>query len=341
MAKKKITTDDILDKYSEFLIPKEKKIEVIPTGSLSLDVSTGIGGIPIGRFTEVFGPESSGKTTLCLSIAKHAIDKGKKVLYVEPENSLTMDYIDSLLGNFDERKLDLYQPETAEQALAICEDGIQTGQYDLIVLDSIGALYSKLAKDKELGDKSVALISWLLTQFMGRNAYAVDEKKVAFVFVNQVRDSIGSYVHMLETPGGHALKHYLSLRIQLRKSEDITQGENKIGIYSLFTIKKNKLAAPYRTSLMPIIFGKGIDSTRNIIEFAEMLGVLEKRAGYYVYQGETVGHGGLKTKIALEENVELLDKIVQECYSRVNYVGKEKGDGEELEDQEIIRSASV
>jgi recombination protein RecA len=316
MAQNK-TLLDILEDYSEFIVDLERgsNVDVIPTGSISLDTSIGIGGIPIGRFTEIFGAESSGKTSLCLCITKNAIKKGLNVLYVDQEQGLDAPYITSLVGDYDKTNFMLMQPDTAEQALEICEKGINSGKFGLIILDSIGSLAPEVEKKKELVDKNVALVSSIITHFLRRNAYAINKNNTAFIFINQVRDTIGSYVKSYSTPGGHALKHFSSLRIFLSKGLDIEVDKEKIGMYCRFTIKKNKLGVPFKSFGFPFVYKKGVDSTRDILEFSEMLGVLEKRGSYYTFEGENIGQGVVKTKVYLESNPEVLDKIVGLVYN--------------------------
>jgi recombination protein RecA len=288
-------------------------IPVIPTGSTSLDVAIGVGGIPKGRFTEIFGPESSGKTTLCLSICKNALKNGDRILYVEPENNLTPDFIKSMIGDYEKDQFIFAQPETAEQAMQICEAGIQSKEFGLIILDSIGALAPQAEKDKDLGEATVAVTARLLTQFLRRNAFAVRSQHLAFVFINQVRAKIGSYMGGYDTPGGNALRHYLVLRIQLSKIQDIKSGDAVIGIVSKFVTKKNKLAAPFRPGTFPIIFGSGIDTIRDTVEFAKTMGVLTLRGSYYVYKGEMLGQGVVKTMEYLNQHPDVLKTIYDEC----------------------------
>jgi len=317
-------------------------IDVIRTGSVSLDVSTGIGGIPRGKFTELYGPESVGKTTLALSIAKQALLEGISVLLVDIENTTTLQYIKSIIGEFDPTKLMFIQPETAEQAFKLCEAGVQCGDFGLVILDSIGALAPEEEKEKEYTESTVALVPRLLTKFLRRNAYAVRDNNIAFLFINQVRDQIGSYTHAFSTPGGHGLKHFASLRIQLgvdNKLEIVTKTEKtQIGIQIKFTIKKNKLAAPGRAFSFPIIFNLGIDKVRDIINFAETMGILDKRGSFYAFEGVNLGQGMLNTIEKINSDKLLLDRLEKACYNVLsnenleirNDDAKKLGDGEDL-----------
>lgn len=294
------------------------EVKAISTGSLSLDVSTGIGGIPLGRFTELYGPEGSGKTTLALEICNNAINLGHRVSYLDPENTLDISYAKRIINNLNNETFTLIQPETMEETLMIAELAIKEGDFNLIVLDSIGSLAPKKVKEDDLTDANVALLSRLLTTFLQRNAYGVRKSNLAFLGINQVRDKIGAYMSTYETPGGHSWKHITSLRIQLSKGIDIEQGDEKIGINTRFVVKKNKLAPPNRAFTIPIIYGKGVDRLRDVISFSSMLGILEKGGPYYKFDGETLASGVNKTIEYLEEHPETLDKLIKACYNSVN-----------------------
>jgi recombination protein RecA len=345
MAKKKATFSELLEEQFEddfHTVDSEITIDAIRTGSVSLDVSTGIGGVPRGKFTEIYGSESVGKTTLALSISKQAILAGLNVLIVDMENTLTLQYIRLTIGEFDASKLTLIQPETAEQAFQLCEAGIVSGEFGLIILDSIGALAPEEEKEKEYTESTMALVSRLLSKFLRRNAYAVRTNNIAFVFINQVRDQIGSYIKSYSTPGGHALKHFSSLRIQLgvsNKIEVTDQKEKKqLGIQVSFTIKKNKLSAPGRSFSFPIIFNIGVDTTRDMILFAETMGILGKRGSFYTFEEETIGQGMVNTMDKINSDKLLLDKISKACYDMLSNEKLEIKDenAEKLEDGEDL-----
>ena len=294
---------------------------------MSLDVSIGVGGIPRGRFTELYGPESSGKTTLALSIAKDALSKGSTVLYIDAENGLDFSYIESIIGEFDKDKFILVVPESAEQAFQISEDAISSKDaegnavFNLVVLDSLGAVSPEKEQTDSLTDANVALLPRVLTRFLRRNAFSLKEGNIAFLFLNQVRDKIGSYIAGYETPGGHALKHFAAVRIALTKGQAITQTSDKskkVGINAKFLIKKNKLSAPFRGHYIPIMFGKGIDYHRDVLEFAKFLGVVKQNGSYFRFGEESLGQGAVKASRYLKENKEILDKIVEMCYNIID-----------------------
>ncbi len=311
---------------------------VIPTGSLSLDVSLGIGGIPKGRFTTIYGAESSGKTTLCLQLARNAIELGDCVLYIDAEQTLDLSYAESVIGDFSSSML-IVTPETAEDAMTIAEYGINgdeklgisPGQFGLIIVDSLAALAPEKEKEKELTDSNVALVSRLLSAFFRRNADGVRKNNIAVVLVNQVRDNIGSYYGGYNLPGGHALKHYSSIILFLSSGEKIEQNKEIIGVVTKFIVKKNKLAPPFRQYYLSILFGKGIDTYRDVVDFASTMGIIDKKGSYFVYKNETLGQGMNKACAYLKDNPETLDKIRKECYTYINVGNVMKLDNEENE----------
>jgi len=309
--------DEIIDKLGEdVLVGKTEKVEPISTGSLSLDSSIGIGGIPRGRITEIYGPEGSGKTSLALSIARSAIKQGLRVLYIDAEFMIDYDVVTDLLGeSLPEGSLVILHPETAEDNLVSCEIGIRSGEFQCIILDSIGALAPEAEKKKELTDANVGLLPKAMSVFLRRNMYAIGKNKVALIFINQVRDQIGSYVKTFSTPGGHALKHLASLRIALSKGEDIKQESEIVGINVRFVVKKNKLSAPFRSFTIPLYFGKGIDSIRDAVMFSEMLGIISRKGSYYVFEGNNLGQGMARTIETLRNDPDTLDKIKELCYN--------------------------
>jgi recombination protein RecA len=325
--------DKFLKEFEEFLVMETDVTKCISTGAPSLDWSIGIGGIPRGRITEIYGVESSGKTTLCLSIVKHALKEGLKVIYVDIEYGLDFQYIKDIVGEVGDN-FRLYQPETAEQAMVLVDSAVRSGEYGLVILDSIGALSPKKEKEDELADANVALVSKLLTKFARRIGFAVHHSETALVLINQVRDKIGAYVPMLDTPGGHTLKHYYSLRIALSKAKEIKQGDEVVGINAKFVIKKNKLAAPLKTFEIPIMFGKGIDTFRDLVMFSEFVGVVERKGSWMTFNGINLGQGVVKTMQFLENNKEVLDKIIIELYNITNSVHEIMKSGEEIADEE-------
>ena len=277
---------------------------------------------------------NSGKTTIALDIARNAIKMGKKVLYVDAENMVDYFTVAQLLGEeLDKKMLILLHPDSAEDNLGACEMGIHSEEFGLIVLDSIGALSPGKEREKELTDLTVGITPKLLSLFLRRNMSAIRTSKVAFLFINQVRDKIGAYIPTFEPPGGHALKHFSSVIIALSRGQEIKQGDVSVGLNIKFVVKKNKMSAPFRSFIIPLFFGKGIDTNRDLISFAEMLGVLKKRGSYYVFEGETIGQGVVKTITYLEEHKDVLDKIRELAY---NVVDTGSIVPEELSETELI-----
>jgi recombination protein RecA len=315
-------------KYKDLIIidkDTDDVVETISTGSPSLDVSTGIGGIPLRRLTTIYGAESSGKTTLCLEIVRNAVLGGNSVAYIDVEQGLDYKYVNTLVGEFDLDKLLIAQPATSEEALGLVEVliqgdnklGVDPGQYKLIIVDSVAALAPEEEKAKELTDRNVALTARLLTAFFRRNMHDLRINDVALIFVNQVRDKIGSYIGGYSLPGGHALKHYSSMIIFLSPGQKIKQGEEIIGMQSKFVIKKNKLSAPFRSFDFPLMFGKGIDKNRDMINFATEMGILRKKGAYYYYGETQLGQGIVKSMEYLDEHTDLRDSIYEQCLSTV------------------------
>ena len=314
----------------------DKKLLVIPTGSLALDVSTGVGGIPRGKIIELFGAEGTFKTTMALEIARNNMELGGKTLYIDVENMLDYRYANKLSHDPNFVSNSVIQPNTAEDAFIAAEAGIDSGDFSLIIFDSVGALAPKKEKEDDFEDANVALVPRLMSKFLRRASYGIREKDIAFLFLNQVRDKIGGYVQGYNTPGGHALKHFTSLIISLGKGREIRSGDIAIGAFSKFVIKKNKLAPPFRSYTIPFIFGEGIDRYNDFVTFAEVAGALQKSGSFYKFDDETIAQGKNKTIEVLKENQELLDKIRERVYnvtSRYERIVEDVSEEEEIIDE--------
>lgn len=315
---------EVEDRYGKASIVEEnsdfKTNGVISTGSISLDLALGTGGIPRGNFTEISGPESSGKTTVALSAVKSALEEGLKVLYVDVERAVDYSYIEKLFGEFDKSNLAILSPKTAEDAFLVIENALEQDLFDMIILDSLGAMSPQKELDDELTDANVALLPRLLTKWLRRNSFTVKQNNVAFVFINQVRDNIGAYMASYSTPGGHALKHFCTMQIKFTKGGKITgKTSNDVeGILTKFTVVKNKLAPPFKSATIPIVFGEGVDKVRDVIEFATTIGVLRRAGAYYRLDDVSLGQGMNKSIEYLKENPETLDKIIEMCYNVFN-----------------------
>lgn len=323
MAKEKTFLDSLRKDYGDDIMIADSSgpWPSIPTGSLALDISIGIGGIPCGRFTEVYGAEASAKTTLALSIAKQALILGKRVLYVDLENVMDLTRARELLDGYMNENIIFVQPENAEQAFEIIEKGIDD-KFGFIVLDSVGAIASTVElEEDDYGKAFVGITPRLLSKFLKKTSYKVRSNGTAVLMINQVRDKVGSYIQSYETPGGHALKHYSSVIILVSKVEDIKQGTDKIGIKVKFIVKKNKVHTPFREAAFPVMFKTGVDYYLDVVQFADFLGVLKGKGTYLEFEGNILALGQQRTAEILRTNEELLDKIVKACYNmaRIDY----------------------
>lgn len=321
MAKKKVKKDfdTLINDYKEFVssADNERGLNPISTGSLSLDICTGIGGIPRYRWSNIWGPKSSGKTTIALNICKEIIAKGGMVLYIDMEAGLDFKYIKFIVGDIKDNFI-LVQPETSEQAFEIAEAGIESNNFDLIVFDSIGALAPKKEKDDEFSDANVALVARQLGKFLRRNSSGLKHSdKTAFLFINQLRADIGSYYSNTKQPGGYQLEHFLSMEIRLFSARKIKKNEEILGTATSFTISKNKCAIPYRSAELFITFGIGIDTLKDALLFAERLGVLKKRGAFYYLDELNIGQGVDNAIDYLSEHEEALDNIREVCYNLI------------------------
>lgn len=311
------TVQQIIKEFGDDVIPTDDSVSVISTSSLSLDVALGVGGIPRGKITEIYGPEGTAKTTLGLEICKNAIGLGLKAFYVDVENMLDLSYAKAIVGEESIKNgfFTVAQPTTAEEAFKICELVLDSNDFSVIIFDSVGALAPVVEQEDEFEKASVAIVPRLISKFLRRNSGRIRKNKVSFVFLNQVRDKIGSYVQGYNTPGGHALKHFSSVIIALSKGKDIEIKKDKVGTLIRFIVKKNKLAPPFRAYAFPLIFGEGIDELWDFVDFATTVGVIKQAASFFKFEDVTLGQGVKNTKDYLEANPETLDKIRKMVYN--------------------------
>jgi|MudIll2142460700_1097286.scaffolds.fasta_scaffold02644_3 recombination protein RecA len=317
--KSKDLLQELQDKYGDDILIREYPDghPSVSTGSLAIDVSTGVGGIPVGRYTEIYGPEAGGKTTLCLSICKNALKLGIPVLYVDVEHSVDFPYVKAILGDlYDKKNILIVQPVTAEDAFDMAETGIDNN-YGCIIFDSVASIAPEEEMDKDYGKQSIGLSPRLTNQFLKKTKAKIRDNETIFVITNQIRANIGAYVGGYTTPAGYALKHYTSLRIYLSKGQAIEEDDKAVGNYINFVIKKNKLGIPYRQAETNLIYGKGIDYYRDVLKFSTLLGVIKSRGPYFSFEETTLGQGGAKSIEYLMTNPEVLDKIEKVCYNVV------------------------
>ena len=316
-------------KLGEF---KAMEIEAIPTGALSLDIALGIGGVPRGRIIEVFGPESSGKTTLALHIVAEAQKMGGEAAFIDAEHALDPIYAKKLGVDID--NLIVSQPDTGEQALEITESLVRSGALDVIVVDSVAALVPKAEIDGDMGDSHMGLQARLMSQALRKLAGAINKSKTVLIFINQLREKIGVMFGNPETTtGGRALKFYASVRMDIRRIENIKQDGEVKGNRVRVKVIKNKVAPPFREAEFDIVYGQGISKEGNILDMAVNLDIVEKAGSWFSYNGERIGQGRENVKKYLKENPEMLEDIEEKV--RENFAKAfEQSLGEDLPSKE-------
>ena len=287
---------------------KAMEVEAISTGALSLDMALGIGGLPRGRIIEIYGPESSGKTTLALHVIAEAQKLGGEAAFIDAEHALDPVYAKKLGVNIDD--LIVSQPDTGEQALEITESLVRSGALDVIVVDSVAALVPKAEIDGDMGDSHMGLQARLMSQALRKLAGAINKTKTVIIFINQLREKIGVMFGNPETTtGGRALKFYASVRLDIRKIENIKQDGNVIGNRARVKIVKNKVAPPFREAEFDIMYGEGISKIGNIFDMAVNLDIIEKSGSWFSYNGDRIGQGRENAKKYLQDNPKILEEV--------------------------------
>ena len=283
-------------------------VDAIPTGALSLDVALGIGGIPRGRIIEIYGPESSGKTTLAQHIVAECQKKGGIAAFVDAEHALDPEYAKNLGVNIDE--LLISQPDTGEQALDITEELVRSGAVDIIVVDSVAALVPKAEIEGTMEDQQMGLQARLMSKALRKLTGVIGKTNTTVIFINQLRQKIGvMYGNPETTTGGNALKYYASVRMEIKRTETLKGDGEDVGNHVRVRVLKNKVAPPFRTAEFDIIFGKGISKTGNILDVAVNLGIVNKAGAWFSYNDAKLGQGREKSKEFLDANPELLAEI--------------------------------
>ncbi|WP_338452118.1 recombinase RecA [Niallia oryzisoli] len=288
----------------------DRRISTCSSGSLALDTALGVGGYPRGRIIEVYGPESSGKTTVALHAIAEVQAAGGQAAFIDAEHALDPIYAEKLGVNIDE--LLLSQPDTGEQALEIAEALVRSGAVDIIVIDSVAALVPKAEIEGEMGDSHMGLQARLMSQALRKLSGAINKSKTIAIFINQVREKIGVMFGNPETtPGGRALKFYSSVRLEVRRAEAIKQGNDIVGNRTKIKIVKNKVAPPFRTAEVDIMYGEGISKEGEIIDIGSELDIVQKSGSWYSYNDERLGQGRENAKQFIKENKEIAFEIQQ------------------------------
>ena len=292
------------------------KMDVVSSGCLSLDIALGIGGYPKGRIIEIYGPESSGKTTFALQAIAEVQKQGGRAAFIDAEHALDPVYAKRLGVNTNE--LILSQPDTGEQALEICEALVRSEAVSIVVIDSVAALVPQAEIDGEMGDSHVGLQARLMSQALRKLSGTINKTNTIAIFINQLREKVGVMFGNPETtPGGRALKFYSTIRLDIRRNEQLKIGDKVIGNKTTVKVVKNKVAPPFKTAVVDIMYGEGISREGELIDLGSEAGVLEKTGSWYSYNGEKLGQGKENVKLLLKDKPELRDEIeekVREFY---------------------------
>ncbi len=288
----------------------DRKVSTIPSGSLTLDAALGVGGYPRGRIIEIYGPESSGKTTVALHAIAEVQAQGGQAAFIDAEHALDPTYAQNLGVNIDE--LLLSQPDTGEQALEIAEALVRSGAVDIIVVDSVAALVPKAEIEGEMGDAHVGLQARLMSQALRKLSGAINKSNTIAIFINQIREKVGVMFGNPETtPGGRALKFYSTIRLEVRRAEQLKQGNDIVGNRTKIKVVKNKVAPPFRVAEVDIMYGEGISREGEVIDIGSELDVVQKSGSWYAYNNERLGQGRENAKLFLKENPDIRAEITQ------------------------------
>ena len=308
-------------------------VQGIPTGSLTLDLALGIGGVPRGRIIEIFGPESSGKTTVALHIAAEVQKMGGEAAFIDAEHALDPVYADALGVDID--RLLVSQPDSGEQALEITEALVRSGAVDVIVVDSVAALVPQQEIDGVMGSSHVGLQARLMSQALRKLSGSIAKTNSVVIFINQLREKVGvMYGNPETTPGGRALKFYASVRIDVRKTDTLKQGGEMYGNRVKCKVVKNKVAPPFKVAEFDIIYGKGISKSGEIVDIGIDLGIVQKSGSWFSYNGERIGQGKENAKNFIESNEELLKEIEEKIKAQSDKIDLASGDAYSLEDDD-------
>ena len=308
------------------------EIDTTPSGSLTLDIALGVGGYPKGRIIEIFGPESSGKTTIALHAIASVQKNGGRAALIDAEHALDPVYARNL--GVDINELLLSQPDTGEQALEICDALVKSEALDLIVIDSVAALVPQAEIDGEMGDSHVGLQARLMSQALRKLSGSMNKTKTTAIFINQLREKVGIMFGNPETtPGGRALKFYSSIRLDVRKGEQIKVADQISGNKTNIKVVKNKVAPPFKTATVDILYGEGISREGEIVDLAADIDILEKSGAWYSYNGEKIGQGKENVRLLLKQNPDLADELENKIREHYGFkTAKNKKDQDEIKE---------
>jgi len=299
-----------------------REMDVVSSGSLSLDIALGVGGYPKGRIVEIYGPESSGKTTFALHAIAEVQKTGGRAAFIDAEHALDPIYASKL--GVDIAELLLSQPDTGEQALEICEALVRSGAISIVVIDSVAALVPLAEIEGEMGDSHMGLQARLMSQALRKLSGTISKTNTIVIFINQLREKVGVFFGNPETtPGGKALKFYSTIRLDIRRAEQIKQGEEIIGNRTNVKVVKNKVAPPFKTAALDIIYGEGISKEAEVIDLATDISILEKSGAWYSYKGEKISQGKENLRLTLKTNKELYEELASKIREHYNFKKKE------------------
>ena len=310
------------------------RVETIPTGALAVDLALGVGGLPRGRVVEIFGPESSGKSTLAMHVVAEAQRNGGICAYIDAEHAMDPVYARNIGVDIDE--LLISQPDTGEQALEIADMLVRSGALDVVVIDSVAALTPRAEIEGEMGDSHVGLQARLMSQALRKLTANLNKSKTVCIFINQLREKIGVMFGSPETtPGGRALKFYSSVRLDIRRIESIKDGVEVVGNRTRVKVVKNKVAPPFKQAEFDIMYGRGVSREGSTIDIGVDMGIVKKSGAWYTYEGEQLGQGRENAKTYLQENPEVMVEITERILTAVG-IGADGEAGFEVEDDDIM-----
>ena len=315
------------------------QVETVPTGSLSLDIALGVGGVPKGRIIEIYGPESSGKTTVALHMVAEVQKRGGIAGFIDAEHALDPVYAKNIGVDID--NLYISQPDNGEQALEITETMVRSGAVDIVIVDSVAALVPKAEIDGDMGDSHVGLQARLMSQALRKLTAVISKSNCVVIFINQLREKVGVMFGNPETTtGGRALKFYSSIRLDVRRVETLKQGGEMVGNHTRIKVVKNKVAPPFKQAEFDIMFGTGISKEGDILDLAADCGIVNKSGAWYAYNGDKIGQGRENAKLFLKEHTDICDEIEKKVRIQYHLLPDEEGDTQETAATDFVQDDS-